>query len=496
MNRSLAILVRTMPLARLVMLSVGLWMAAYCFGQSANSAQQQQSLCRMSDPKCGLPGIALRETSRAIASEIVQQGSNYYFPVSILTAAFGLEPRDYRTLRYPHEITRRQFAFLLSQEKRFFGSNTLDPPALVALDLGQGPKVYDADLLRDLFTTELFPYRMHIKSVKVSRGSGVKLDAVRLERGAEGVVDACLKDIDQINVEGSKCSDAIQGFEEKQGTRSASTAASTSTGHFATGSFGFLPRTLRYLPIMDESDSADRNADAKSRCGENRKSDLARVIECLPAKNTGPVWLQADWTDADQIGPLAFEMLTGAEQQSVQNQKGSKFYRFKFHLYFPRWASSTYKSVMLTVVSPEGKNNNLVPSWTCVPPAIVPKAVEEKMGPLGNPCSSPTSWVFSGRILRPSEDDFNKQPLELLVPVAPPKVSVAVPAAGSVPVAPSKGPAAAPTAESIDLEVTLTGTPILADFFGRFAAYFGQTPKSICWDVPSGKQCPNGDGSH
>jgi hypothetical protein len=464
-------------LARLATLSIGLWTAAYCLGQSANSTQQQQSPCKISDPKCGLPGIDLQTTSSAIASEIVHRGSNYYFPVNILTAAFGLEPRDYGALRYPHKLTRRQFAFLLSQEKLFMGIAS-DFPALVALDVGQGPKVYDADLLRDLFATELFPYRMHIKSVKVPGGNGIRLDEVRLESGAAEVVDACLNQIHQINVDGSKCSNAINSFEAKHSSQTESTGASISKWHFVTGSFGFLPRTMGYLSIADEINTSDSNPNSKSPCIENRKSDLTRVIECLPAKNTGPVWLQADWTEANQIGPLPFGMLTSPEQENVQDEKGTTFYRFKFHLYFPRWASSTYKSVKLTIVSPEDKNNRLAPSWTCAPPGIDQKAIDQTMGPLGNPCSSPTSWVFSGRILRPAGVDFNKQPLELLVPIVPFKDS-----------------GTAPTADSIHLEITLTGTPLLADFLGSFAAYFGQAPKSICWEVPSGDQCPNGGGS-
>ncbi len=462
---------RAMSFLRVIILSVGLWTAADCSGQHGSSAQPEQSLCKMSDPHCGLRGIDPKITSSAIASEIFQRGSDYYFPVSILTASFGLEPRDYAALRYPHRLTRHQFALLLSQEKRFVVSDPSKLPALVALDLGQGPKVYDADLLRDLFATELFPYRMRIVSLKAPGGNGIRLDEVRLDRRAAKVASACLKDIDQINNNVSDCSDAFKLFESKKDTKGESTASSIFKWHFLANSFGFFAKPLGYLPSMGENNT-DNSPDSTSACGENKKSYLERAIACLPVKNTNPVWLQADWKDPKEIGPLALEMLTPAEQKDLPEKSAVQFYRFEFDLHLPRWSSSTYGSIKVSIESPKDSDQGLAIRWVCAPPGLEQKPVTETMGPLGNPCTSQASWVFSGAILRP--DDELKQPLELLVPAVP-----------------SKETGSTPNADSIHLKITLTGTPIL----GPLAPLFGQTQNSVCWDVPSGLPCPKAQGS-
>lgn len=142
--------------------------------------------CSKTEESCGLPGIDLQTRYKALSSAIVQIGADYYFPVDVLAASFGLEDTGWKFsphLRFsPHfwSLNRSRMEAVFSRQKRLM----LDPddaPALIAVDVpGIGPRVYDADFIRTLIATELFPYRMLVVSRK---RNGARVSFVKLDRG-------------------------------------------------------------------------------------------------------------------------------------------------------------------------------------------------------------------------------------------------------------------------------------------------------------------------
>jgi hypothetical protein len=185
----------------------------------AEDQSQKPKLCSITDPTCGLTGISQTESLDSLYQGINNlphglKGATMGFPAEVLAEAFGIDARgstfslngaveaialfpveaftphyySYRT----HRAMLSRLEVALSQAKMRMRGPT-DPPVIVALNLPRiGPRVYDADQLRGLAATDLFPYPMHIEWV---RSSGVLVPYVQLDPGEAAFVKNCLANL-------------------------------------------------------------------------------------------------------------------------------------------------------------------------------------------------------------------------------------------------------------------------------------------------------------
>jgi hypothetical protein len=190
--------------------------AALASATFAEDQSQKPMLCNNANLTCGLTGISQTELLDSLYQGINNlphglKGATMGFPAEVLAAAYGIDARgntfslkgtfealalfpvegftphyySYRT----HRAMLSRLEIALSQAKMHMREPT-DPPVILALNLpGIGPRVYDADQLRKLAATDLFPYPMHIEWV---RSSGVLVPYVQLDLAEAGFVKNCL----------------------------------------------------------------------------------------------------------------------------------------------------------------------------------------------------------------------------------------------------------------------------------------------------------------
>jgi hypothetical protein len=175
--------------------------------------------CTDSKSPCGLSGVDRSVLLKSLLDGMSDLPTGFAargigFPADVLAAAYGIDDggREFSfggtvgaIAAFPFESTRPHYYSYRAQRAmiprlertlafaKLHMSEPARAPALVAVNVpGIGPRIYDADQIRALVGSGLFPYAMR---VEWKRSSGVRVPFVQLDRKAAQFSRACLTEI-------------------------------------------------------------------------------------------------------------------------------------------------------------------------------------------------------------------------------------------------------------------------------------------------------------
>jgi hypothetical protein len=331
-----------------------------------------------------LPGPNQKAIYFAMAQAIgTFEGVDWGFPAEIIAAAYGWESLGIRVSRpllppqllpYPQyppsgtvkrEVTSsalRAFLKQLSQAKRRV--STQATPVIVSVDIPTlGPRLYDANLIRDLVSTELVPHRIRIRSYKIDN---VLVPYVILQSGPAELAQGCFKEAAADG--GLGCPNKLGQPEQKQAP-------------------------LRQVPfglgfVSGEGGKPDLQAPAMSEPG-----DLKGLLAELPNRDKAAVPIRVSregvCTPFDKISP---------EDKKQWNlpamAAGTRACLNTFILRLPPMATNSYRTIAVEAeIKPEESYVYCGPSQLkagTITPIITPIC----------PLTSFARWDFSATILR------------------------------------------------------------------------------------------------
>jgi hypothetical protein len=407
-----------------------------------------------SEGDCGLPGIDLHTRYESLDSAINKIGSGYYFPVDVLAASFGGEDEGWKITLRPWLFVRSRMERTFSRDKRLM-IEPVDPPASVAISVpGIGPRVYDADLVRALFATELFPYRMKIVSEKRDH---TRVSFVALEPEPAGLVKACFKEV--LDKNATKCPQALTDYQNRMKAGQTGKASSSPASHL----FGNrLPPDSLYTPADSSDDKGQSNVKAASL--------IEGLLTFLPGENDETVRLIRRWNSAEEICSPNQAELEKLPSELHDKIKTSRYCVFDLDLDVPRSAANDYGKIILSGAVQNSKETTFVylvpPAFKTAPAHKTVTASEE------TPRASNFSWTISGPILFPSPRQENTEEFIVVVPIAVPQTPKGAVAGATVADTP-------PSAASVVVKFFLDGY-----LLGRE----GEPPRRRYWCFPTA--CP------
>jgi hypothetical protein len=381
--------------------------------------------CAGTDEKCGLSGIDAHKRFEALSTAITEIKSDYYFPVDILAASFVIEDKDSKFAPHRWSLKKSRMEDVFSQEKRLL-VQPKDPPALVPLDLPKtGLRVYDADIIRALLSTELFPYRMHVVSWK---RDGVKVSFVKLDRDAGKLAKDCFDEAAKSGV--AACPTALSTPEPQKGAvlRDLSDPGGAVSGR----SSSFVETRVEGSPSADAGKIGNQNLQL-----------LRDLLVSLPADDD-VIKITFRKTGEEC---LPWSRLDPAEQKLISNHDSTSC-RFRLDLYIPRAAASAYSQITVRgeITKPTG-----VTDVFCSPPDLEIDWKDQKVE--YPPASAPArgfEWILADHILRPLPSSSpNAKEIMVLVPLPDGGGGAAKPSFASAP----------PDANPVGLKITLEGEP-------------------------------------
>jgi hypothetical protein len=196
-------------------------------------------------------------------------------------------------------------------------------PLLVAVDLpGNGLRVYNAELIRTLFSTSLFPYKVHIIHFNNKATAGADSPLLILDRVSADFLRSCLYEAAR-NSPGYQCPVALKHFaavhsKSRFGESGDWNAASYRTLHIAKSFIDAVPQS---------SQSAPRN-------------DVGSVLEKLPTDDS-PITLS--WVQVcTPVGSLK-----GHQKKAWGLAEINDGEVCRFHITLPRMAASAYFNITL-----------------------------------------------------------------------------------------------------------------------------------------------------
>lgn len=355
--------------------------------------------CSGQDP-C-LPGPNQKAIYFAMAQAIKKfEKGEWGFPAEIIAAAYGWDSLGTRVsgpllppqlLPYPQyppsgavkrEVTSvalRAFLEQLSQAKRRV--STQDTPVVVSVDIPTiGPRLYDANLIRDLVSTELIPHRIRIRSYN---NDSVLVPYVILERGPAELAQNCFEEAAADGASG--CPNTLKQAEQKQAQ-----LRQVSFGFGFVSGEGGEPDL--HAPAVSES------ADLKGRLAELPNRDKASV----------PIRIFRD-------GVCVPYDTISAEDKKQWNlpslPTGTRACLDTFILHLPPMATNAYRALTVEVeIKPQESN------VYCGPLQLNVGTITPIVTPIC-PLTGSLRWDFSDTILRQAHDT----PQSLLLLVRPPK---------------------------------------------------------------------------
>jgi hypothetical protein len=311
--------------------------------------------------------------------------------VDVLAASLALEDKGSQFSPHFWSLQRSKMEAAFSREKRLMITPE-DPPALVAVDVpGIGPRVYDADLIRSLIATELFPYRMKVIS---KPRDGTRVRYIKLDPTGGYLAKTCFAEVK--NSKAAACPNALKPKEH--------------------GTADFSPASLIERFQVNGLVSSDSEA-SDGATGSPKKDeipDLRKVLAALPADDER-IELRYREIGVHCFSPSELET---SEKDVIGSGKDDvlRVCRLRLDLTIPRSAASAY--FQLAVKGVIIKPANTVEVY-CGPDHFQITEVDHTVKPAaGKQPAHDFHWSLYDRVLRPLET--NDQEFEILVPI--PKV--------------------------------------------------------------------------
>lgn len=161
----------------------------------APKAKPTQIACSRTGDACGLSEPKMTDRYQALAALFVQTGDDFTFSADVLAAVLGTTERGRQWKLGPEHFpilpsTIPRIAELYRVAKRY-PSDPFEGTAFVIVNVpGLGPRAYDADAIRLLLSTELFPDELRIVD---KRNNGASGEYTPVRRDAAQIVIASFK---------------------------------------------------------------------------------------------------------------------------------------------------------------------------------------------------------------------------------------------------------------------------------------------------------------
>jgi hypothetical protein len=429
-----------------VILASALWLltSSGLRAQQPPDANPKAENCSIDERNCGLSGISIRTRYEALWQSIIELGGDYYFPVDILAASFSLEDRGWKFSPHLWSLRRSRMEAVFSREKRLM-LDPDDPLTLVTVDVpGIGPRAYDADIIRTLIPTELFPYRMIVISKK---RNGTKVDFVKLDRRGGELAKTCFKEVVDTGI--AACPDALR---QKRQNAIRMT----------------VPNPMNRFPgnAVFQFDGHGASDPGRSK-GTSGTAELDALIKVLTALKADDDTIQLKYREVG-VHCGSRSDLQSSEQNLIPSTV-AVVCKLTLDLIIPRSAASAYFQVVVKgeITKPAG-----VAEVYCGPNNFdIVQADLTVKSPARAARADDFQWLLYDRVLRPLST--NVQELKVLIPV--PNISAGIPEPASAKYSRAQ--------QAIELKITLEGwpKPWLASWL------IGKQRKSWCY--PNGA-CP------
>jgi len=439
---------------------------------NAEGGASNVKYCTNSDPNCGLSGIdrsVLRDSLFKGLKDLPfgLGGRGIGFPADVLAAAYNMNDQQHEfSIRgalgavvmfpleatLPHYYSYRVHRAMLPRLENVLANAKLhmsEPehaPALVALNVpGIGPRIYDADQIRALVATDLFPYPMHFEW---RRSAGVLVPFVQLDRSWAQFARKCLEDL------GGDSSTASP--KTSNGTGCSDTAKHDIHGNVAG------PAASSFLTSPSAFDGGGLSGGRKSK---TTPKDGGAIEEILVRQTNDTITVTTPactiWQEIQRDRPQ-------------MNDPGKALgCLFESKVTIPRSVGGAYSAIRITVKPLEPSDNSLL----CGPDdkdLNVTKTAEKIKSP-GHPCPIAT-WRLSGDILSPDPETNGGKSEQYLKTYVEHKLS------NDDPVYKDDQTVRARIISMFQVEITLEGT--LSPWWEELAAELHGDQSTYAWCVP------------
>jgi len=310
----------------------------------------------LTEDTCGLPGIPHALLYRNVANAVVADGKRYGFPADLVNYVFGMPPSRHQFALRPWEFRKSYAEEDLSGAKRRLPAHDQAAP-VVAFDMpGMGIQFYDADLIRALVSTDLFPYQMHIRTMTVNHQ---KSEFIQLDKASAQLTKDCLGEISMdettANSKHLGCTATLKKYKSEE------------TGQDE-------PRVRGSMSFLNSyANESTKPAD----------SNLLLLLANLPTKESGPIILELE-------KPCLNVPATSCD--------------LSLKLTIPEYSGSDYSELSVTgVVEQPG-----VTVDKCGPAALDENAIADEVKPRQGCVGTNFDWSLHGDVLHGRKERYQR----------------------------------------------------------------------------------------
>jgi hypothetical protein len=377
----------------------------------ASDAAVSMKDCTNSGSACGLSGVDRRTLLKSLRdgmkdmprSSLAAPGIG--FPADVVAVAYGIDdPGREFSLRgtlgaialFPIEVfdphyysyqAQRIMIPRLERKLALAKIHMAEPsgaPALVTVNVpGIGPQIYDADQIRALVATDLFPYPMH---VEWKRSSGVTVPYIQLGRTALFARNCLIEMVPLSKDSPVSASDTVD----------AGCPQALGSGSQPHGGPVAVPRTPKAYAAFEDSPDMTKDAEDSQKMGT--------IEKILVRQTKGSITIQTR--------PCKLSQELQRNRPSQSSPEKVLACEFESALFIPRTAGAAYSEIRITVTVLKPKEP--IPSLLCGP---ADKELDVTSGDRvvspGRPCTVAT-WRLSGDILSPPPGGDPNEPAQTL----------------------------------------------------------------------------------